>query len=304
MSINKETKICIVGAGAFGTAINAALKKKGLAPSVWDIGLDIQSYVSGKDFVIFAVPSQAFREVFTNAAPYIGDAVIVNLAKGIELGTLKRMSEVAEEILPGCKYVALSGPSHAEEVAINLPTSVSVASKQKCLLPLVQDLFFSDRFRVYTNEDLVGVELAGSLKNVIALATGISDGLNLGDNARAALMTRGLAEISQLAVKMGADSLTLLGLSGVGDLIVTCGSMHSRNRRCGILIGQGAALDVAIKEVGQVVEGVSACYAAYDLSVKYGVEMPITSTLYSVLSNKITVKDGMELLLSAERKSE
>ena len=298
------SKIAIVGAGAFGSAINSLLKKKGYTPKVWDIGLDMKEKVEGSDFVIFAVPSQAFREVFIQAVPFIGDAVVINLAKGVEMGSLKRMSEIADEILPSVRYVALSGPSHAEEVAIDLPTSVSIASKDKSLLPKVQELFSNEHFRVYTNDDLVGVELAGSLKNVIALATGIADGLNSGDNARAALMTRGLAEISRLSVKMGADPITFLGLSGVGDLIVTCGSMHSRNRRCGILIGQGAALDLALKEVGQVVEGVSACYAAHDLGLKYGVEMPITSLLYRVLTGELGAKEAANLLLSQELAAE
>jgi len=299
MSAETKKRICIVGAGAFGSAINALFKRKGFEPAVWDIGMDMKDYVPDKDFVVFAVPSQVFREVFSKACPYIGSAIVVNVAKGIEIGSLRRMSEIAKEIMPSCKYVALSGPSHAEEVSINLPTSVSIASECSELLPAVQDLFLDEHFRVYINDDLIGLELAGSLKNVIALATGISDGMNNGDNARAALMTRGLYEISRLSAAMGAKPKTFLGLAGVGDLIVTCGSMHSRNRRCGILLGQGAALELAQKEVGQVVEGVSACYAAHALSEKYGVEMPITNLLYKVLTGETDAKGAMKTLLSS-----
>lgn len=301
---NKIRNICIMGAGSFGSAMAGHLLQKGYMVSIWKRGFDPAEYIPGSDAVVFAVPAQSFREVFSLAAPFLGEKMCVNLAKGIELGTLKRLSAVAEEILPGCRYVALSGPSHAEEIAQKLPTSVCVSSLVPGLAKEAQELFFSDRLRVYTNEDLCGTETGGALKNVIALCSGIADGLELGDNAKAALMTRGLAEITRLGVAMGADPITYLGLSGVGDLIVTCTSMHSRNRRCGILIGKGMDPDEAVKNVGQVVEGITTCVSAYGLSEKYGVEMPITEFLYHFLSGKYALADAVPVLFSRERKAE
>lgn len=188
--------------------------------------------------------------------------VVVNVAKGIEQGTLMRMSEIAYLLKPDVKYVVLSGPSHAEEVGRALPTTVAVASKDMALAEQVQDVFMTDRFRVYTNDDVCGVELGGALKNIIALGAGISDGIGFGDNAKAALMTRGITEMCRLGVKLGADIATFSGLTGIGDLIVTCTSMHSRNRRCGIMIGEGEKPSVAVEKVGMVVEGMFTAQAA------------------------------------------
>ena len=301
---NLNKQICIMGAGSFGTAIYNLLKNKGLDVALWSKGFDVKSYVENKDFVIFAIPAQSFREVFTLAAPYIGDAICINLAKGIEIGSLKLLSQVAKEILPDCKYVALSGPSHAEEVSIGLPTSVSIASSNEEILKEVQNVMFTEFFRVYINNDIVGVELGGSIKNVIAVVAGISDGCKLGDNARAAMMTRGLAEIARLGVAMGANPLTFAGLSGMGDLVVTCTSDHSRNRRCGMLIGAGVPLDDAVKQIGQVVEGIPTCYAAYELSKKYDIDMPLTNLLHSFLEKEITLDEAISLLLSRSKKKE
>ena len=214
------------------------------------------------------------------------------------------MSEIAEELKPGLRYVALSGPSHAEEVGIGLPTTVAVASFDSRVAKEAQDIFMTERFRIYTATDLVGVELGGSLKNIIALGAGISDGMGFGDNAKAALMTRGLAEIRRLGVRLGADPATFLGLTGVGDLIVTCTSMHSRNRRCGIMIGEGVAPDEAVERVGMVVEGMTTAIAAKQLAEREGVEMPITETINDVIDGKVTAKEAVVQLMGRDRKPE
>jgi glycerol-3-phosphate dehydrogenase (NAD(P)+) len=214
------------------------------------------------------------------------------------------MSEIAEEKLPDAKYVVLSGPSHAEEVGRQMPTTVAVASKDLKLAEEVQEIFMTERFRVYTTQDVVGVELGGSLKNIIALGAGISDGMGFGDNAKAALMTRGLAETKRLGVKLGADPATFAGLTGVGDLIVTCTSMHSRNRRCGIMIGEGMDPKDATAKVGMVVEGMFTTESAYDLAVREGVDMPITTALYNVINGKISARDALELLMGREKRHE
>lgn len=300
----EKKKICIMGAGSFGTAIYKLLINKGLDVVMWSRKLDVRSCVENRDYIIFAVPAQSFREVFIKASPYIGEAICINLAKGIEISTLKRLSEIAEEILPGCKYVALSGPSHAEEISLGLPTSVSIASNNQDILKDVQNVLFTEFFRVYINNDLIGVELGGALKNVIAVVAGISDGCKLGDNARAAMMTRALAEISRLGVAMGANPLTFAGLSGMGDLVVTCTSDHSRNRRCGMLIGQDVELEQAKQQIGQVVEGIPTCYAAYELSKKYNIDMPLTHLLHAYLEKQISLDEAIAMLLARSKKAE
>ena len=274
-----------------------------------------------KDLIVMATPSQSFRHVFTEIQPYIGrDTIIVNVAKGIEKESLLTLSQVADQVATEfhqrsqgnstanhrdpLKYVTLSGPSHAEEVALGLPTTVSCASKEQNLSNKVQEIFSTRRFRVYTNEDLLGVELGGALKNVMALGAGISDGLGFGDNGKAALMTRGMAEISRLGVKMGAKLTTFAGLTGMGDLIVTCTSVHSRNRKCGILMGSGATLDEAVREVGMVVEGISSTFAAAALARKYQVQMPIVETIESCLLGKCSAKEAIEQLMTRELKDE
>ena len=229
---------------------------------------------------------------------------IVNVAKGIEKGSLLRLSEVARQILPEVRYAALSGPSHAEEVARALPTTVVTASEDADLAIAVQDVFSTERFRVYTNEDLIGVELGGALKNIIALGAGVSDGLRFGDNAKAAMMTRGITEMTRLGLALGARAETFAGLAGIGDLIVTCTSMHSRNRRCGILLGKGVKADKAIEEVGMVVEGISTAEAAEALAHRYNIEMPITENICALIRGKITAEKAVDALMGREMKNE
>lgn len=289
-------KIGVIGAGSWGTALAITLSNKGHEVKMWDLdskhveelgdnrenvrylpGIkfadnlhivkSVKEAIEGSDIILFSAPAQHFRSAIEGAKPYMDSSMVaVNVAKGIEQKSLMRMSEVAYEIMPDIKYVTLSGPSHAEEVGKGFPTTVTVGSKHREYAEYIQEVFNTNRFRIYTIDDVVGAELGGSLKNIIALGAGISDGIGYGDNAKAALMTRGLAEIERLGVEMGADPLTFAGLTGVGDLIVTCTSMHSRNRRCGIMIGEGLPPDEAVKKVGMVVEGMYTTQAAYELA--------------------------------------
>ena len=260
------------------------------------------------DVVLFSAPAQHFRSALTSAKEYIRpDALIINVAKGIEKGTHKRMSEIATEIMGDevmDRYVVLSGPSHAEEVGRRMPTTVATASRNMEAAKKIQDLCMTDRFRVYTIDDVVGVELGGALKNIIALGAGISDGMGFGDNAKAALMTRGLAEITRLGIKLGARPETFAGLTGTGDLIVTCTSMHSRNRRCGIMMGEGMAPEEATAKVGMVVEGMFTAEAAYELAKIAGVEMPITDAIYQVTQGMLKASDAVGLLMERDKKHE
>lgn len=272
--------------------INETRENSGYLPGVTvppgvEVLIDLEQTLRDADVVVFGVPSHAFREVARKAMPHLpGGAVLVNVAKGIEEDSLCRLSqafaqEAGSDILK--RYVVLSGPSHAEEVGRSVPTAVVASSSCMESAEYVQDLFMCHYFRVYTNPDVTGVELGGALKNIIALGTGIADGLGYGDNSKAALMTRGLAEISRLGFSMGANPLTFAGLAGVGDLIVTCTSMHSRNRRAGIAIGRGKSVEEALAEVKMVVEGVRTTRAAYRLSRRFSVEMPITDQIHRVL---------------------
>ena len=327
-------KIGVIGAGSFGTALAMTLTQKGHEVTLWarrteqieemrrtrqnprylpeiplpdtlDFTDDLQEAVTDKDLLLMAVPAQTFRGVFTQVSACMDARTpIVNVAKGIEKGSLLRLSEVARQILPEVRYAALSGPSHAEEVARALPTTVVTASEDADLAIAVQDVFSTERFRVYTNEDLIGVELGGALKNIIALGAGISDGLRFGDNAKAAMMTRGITEMTRLGLAVGARAETFAGLAGIGDLIVTCTSMHSRNRRCGILIGQGKSVPEAVAEVGMVVEGLSTAEAAAALSEKCQVEMPITHCIYHMIQGSVNAMDAVKLLMGRERKKE
>ena len=330
----KHKKIGVIGAGSFGTALATVLAGKGHDVTVWarkreQVENIIQTrenshYLPGvklpdkikftdnlkeaaadKDYLLFAVPAQSFRGVLKEAAEYFDHSVpVINVAKGIEKGTLLRLSQVSEEIMPDIKYVALSGPSHAEEVARQLPTTVAVAGTDHDLAMEIQEIFFTDRFRVYTNEDLAGVELGGALKNIIALGAGISDGLGFGDNAKAAMMTRGITEMTRLGLTMGADMKTFSGLTGIGDLIVTCTSMHSRNRRCGILIGKGVNPDEATHRIGMVVEGISTAEAAYALAQRYNIDMPITESIYKVIHGEMDPRSAVSYLMGREMKNE
>jgi len=326
--------IGVIGAGSWGTALATVVAGKGHQVKIWDIneahlksmeenrenvnflpGVPLnenihiayttQDAVQDADVVLFSAPAQHFRSALTSAKSYIkDDAIIINVAKGIEQKTLERMSEIAEEHLDMDRYVVLSGPSHAEEVGRRLPTTVAAASRNLASAEFVQDLFITDRFRVYTTEDVVGVELGGALKNIIALGAGVSDGMGFGDNAKAALMTRGLAEIMRLGLKLGAKPETFAGLTGTGDLIVTCTSMHSRNRRCGIMIGEGMSPAEATEKVGMVVEGMFTTEAAYQLAKREGVEMPITEAIYRAVQGEIKASEAVEMLMNRERKHE
>lgn len=330
--MNKKN-IAVIGSGSWGTAISVLLEKIGHSVTVWartkeiadilekdrenkeylpEISLgkgisftDDISCVSGKDIVVIVTPSSAVRSVSKMMNPYINNGTpVVILAKGLEEGTLKTMSVVVEEEIPQCKTVVLSGPSHAEEVARFIPTANVVASDYDDAIELVRDTFMCESFRIYSSKDVLGVQLGGAIKNVMALCAGIVDGVGYGDNTKAALMTRGIKEISRLGVKMGASLDTFYGLSGIGDLIVTCTSVHSRNRRAGILIGQGNSLEKTLEEVHMVVEGVKCASATYELSKKYNVEMPIVDEAYNVLYKSKNPKKAINDLMRRDKKDE
>ncbi|KAA1040179.1 NAD(P)H-dependent glycerol-3-phosphate dehydrogenase [Macrococcus equipercicus] len=331
------TAITVLGTGSWGTALANVLLDNGHDVLMWgkteqtvnELTTDQTNsqYLPGillnprmrattalheaaafSDIVIMAVPTKAVREVCRKLNDAVaGRKVFIHVSKGIEPKTFKRISEmIEEEIKPEFfgGVGVLSGPSHAEEVAQKQPTTVVVASCSETIRTMAQDLFMCDYFRVYTNDDLVGVEIGGALKNIIALAVGITDGLGYGDNAKAALMTRGLAEITRLGTKMGADPLTFLGLAGIGDLIVTCTSVHSRNWKCGNMLGRGLSLNDALNEMGMVVEGVRTTEAAYEMARTYHVEMPITEALYGVLFNDEPLENNVKLLMNREKTNE
>lgn len=321
-------KVAVIGSGAWGTALAIRLHKNGHQVTMWTFekelvdqmnttrrnprlpeavlpeGLVISSDYScaaGCKLVVIAAPSFPIRSVCRGVAPYLdGDAVVVSVTKGIEQGTHLRMSQVVEQET-GKNVVVLTGPSHAEEVAQELPTGCLAACENRVLAEFVQDAFMSDTFRIYTSPDAVGAELGAALKNVIALCAGVTDGLGYGDNTKAMLMTRGLTEIARLGVSMGARKETFAGLAGVGDLIVTCTSMHSRNRRAGILIGQGCTAEEAMEKVGAVVEGYYAAQSAWELACSQNVNMPIVHAAYSVLYEGMPAAEAVKKLLSRQR---
>ena len=327
-------KITILGAGSWGTALYLLLRDNGHQVRLWTwqsehaaevlaeqenkqflpgvplpddvaISSDMAQSLAGAEVVVFAVPSHVVRSVAQQAAPFISqDAIIVNVAKGFEKDTLLRLSQVLTAELSAHAIVVLSGPSHAEEVAKKLPTAVVVSSLSMEAAKEIQTVFMSDYFRVYTNDDIIGVELGGALKNIIALGAGIVDGVGMGDNTKAALMTRGLAEMARLGEAMGAKIFTFAGLTGIGDLIVTCGSMHSRNRRAGILLGQGHSLEDTLREVGMVVEGVNAVANVHMLRQKYNVSMPISEMIYRVLFEGMEAKEAILTLMTRDKASE
>lgn len=324
--------IVILGSGGFGLSLAIMAERYGHNVTVWSkfqseideirahgehvhklpgvpvsekIGLTSNiSCAEGCDILIFGIPSPFVRDVAKEVKPYIGnETVIVNTGKGIEDGSLKLLSEVLEEELESDKIVVLSGPSHAEEVARCIPTTVAAASKNTEAAKYVQQVLSNGSFRIYLTDDVVGCEIGGALKNIIALCAGICDGLGYGDNTKAALMTRGIHEIARLGVAMGAKEQTFAGLTGIGDLIVTCTSMHSRNRRAGILIGQGVSPEEAVEKIGTV-EGYHCCKTAYALSKKVGVELPIADQLYDVLFCGGEVKNALDVLMSRPKKYE
>ncbi len=266
---------------------------------------DINKATKNSEIIVLAVPSSYIRTTCEIFKDLIDEKqIIVNVAKGIEDGTLMSLQEVINDVFPNNQVAVLSGPSHAEEVARGVPTSVVVGSKDEKIVKLIQNTFMNQNFRVYGSSDIIGIEMGGSLKNVIALAAGVSDGLGYGDNTKAALMTRGIAEISRLGIAMGADLATFNGLSGIGDLIVTCTSMHSRNRRAGILIGKGSTLSEALDEVKMVVEGVYSAKAALDLAHKYNVEMPIIEKVNKVLFEGADPGKAVDELMNRKKKFE
>ena len=328
-------KIGVLGAGTWGVALARMLSLAGNSVMIWSAleqeidqlsttrkhpnlpsmdlpetityTKDIGTVCAGMDILLFAVPSPFVRATARKVAPYVTDGqVIVDVAKGIETDTLFTMTQIIADELknPTVKLVALSGPTHAEEVAKDLPTTIVSASEDAAAANLVQEVFTTGCMRVYTNDDVHGVELCGALKNVIALASGIATGLGCGDNAKAALITRGIAEISRLGAAMGCRPQTFGGLAGIGDLIVTATSMHSRNNRCGMLLGQGVPVAEATRQVGMVVEGLNALPAALRLAKQYNVEMPIVETVDAVVSGRLSSSDAVRFLMSRGQKSE
>jgi glycerol-3-phosphate dehydrogenase (NAD(P)+) len=322
-------QIQIIGGGSWGLAITRLLALNGQSVRLWcrqedDPDLlrrtrESKAYLPGvlmpeaveiedtinadADMVIYAVPSHAMRAVVP-AFAFNGTPIRVSVAKGIENETLLRMSEVIEELAPGSPVVSLSGPSHAEEVGRGLPASVVAASANSDARHAVQEAFFCNSFRVYSSPDIIGVELGGSLKNVVAIAAGVCDGFDLGDNAKSALITRGLAEIARLGVACGANPLTFAGLSGMGDLITTCTSKHSRNRAVGEAIARGKSLDDIVRESRMVAEGIRTTQSTHALAQKMGVDLPLAKATYGVLFEGIPAREAIESLMAREAKPE
>ena len=327
-------KIGVVGAGSWGIALAKLLHKNGHQVCVWSIiedevkmlqekrehidklpgvklpedmefTTDLGQTVQGKDVVVLAVPSPFIRSTAHNLKDLIVEGqIIVNVAKGIEEATLMTMSEVIHDEVPQAKVTVLSGPSHAEEVGREIPTTIVVGAKEQKTAEYIQNVFMSEVFRVYISPDVLGIELGAALKNVVALAAGIADGLGYGDNTKAALITRGIAEISRLGIAMGGKAETFSGLSGIGDLIVTCASLHSRNRKAGMLIGQGKTMQEAMDEVKMVVEGVYSAKAAIKLAEKYHVSMPIIEQVNKVLFENKPADEAVRELMVRDKKIE
>ena len=326
-------KIGVIGAGTWGMALARSLSMCGHSVVVWSalpeeidylnqnrrqVNLpdmvipdeivftkDVSEACAGKDIVLFAVPSPFVRSTAKTVAPHVPEGqIIVDVAKGIEAGSHAFLSEVILSEIPGASVVVLSGPTHAEEVAKDLPTTIVAAHADIAIAEKVQKAFTSPYLRVFTNTDVRGIELCGALKNIIALAAGISDGLGYGDNIKAALITRGLAEIKRLGEKMGCSHETIYGLTGMGDLIVTATSRHSRNNRCGHLLGEGLSVDAAVKQVGMVVEGINALPAALSLAEKYSVDMPIVFGVNKIVNEGVSAKDVAKDLLERELSAE
>lgn len=327
-------KIGVLGAGGWALALAITLNKNGHQVKVWskikaeldgirecgenkrslpgiqipktiELTEDLRDVCETSDVLVMAVASSYVRSTAKEVGELnIKGLKIVNVAKGIEEDTLMTMTDIIEDEVTEVTTAVLSGPSHAEEVGRNLPTTCVIGAKDKAFAEYLQDIFMSSTFRIYTNPDMLGIELGGALKNIIALAAGIADGMGCGDNTKAALITRGIHEIARLGVKMGGKLQTFYGLTGIGDLIVTCASMHSRNRRAGILIGQGKTADEAMKEVNMVVEGVYATKAAYALSLKYDVEMPIVEMVKKLIVDNAPIDGIVKDLMERDKKEE
>lgn len=327
-------KAGVIGSGSWGTALARVLSKNGHEVTLWsrreeesrmlreerenksklpgvklpdDIlcTTDLEQTVEGKDILVLATASPSIRSMAKKMAPYVADGqIIVDVSKGIEDSTLMILTDVIAQEIPQCRAAVLSGPSHAEEVGRDIPTTVVAGAKDRETAEYIQNLFMNKVFRVYTSPDMLGIELGGALKNVIALAAGAADGLGCGDNTKAALITRGIAEMSRLGVAMGGHIETFNGLTGIGDLIVTCASMHSRNRRAGILIGQGKTMQEAMDEVKMVVEGVNSAKAAKTLAEKYGIDMPIVHEVNKVLFEDKPAREALADLMLRDKKIE
>lgn len=327
-------KVGIIGAGSWGIALSVLLHKNGNEITVWSaledeitmlintheqkdklpgvklpedmiFTTDLQKAIKDKDVLVLAVPSPFTRRTSALMKPFVSEGQkIVNVAKGIEEVSLMTLSEIIEEEIPQADVAVLSGPSHAEEVGRGIPTTIVVGSKKKETAEYLQNLFMNEVFRVYISSDVLGIELGAALKNVVALAAGIADGLGYGDNTKAALITRGIAEIARLGVKMGCRIETFCGLTGIGDLIVTCASMHSRNRRAGILIGKGATMEEAMDEVKMVVEGVYSAKAGFALSKKYNISMPIVEHVNKILFENMPASEAVKELMLRDKKVE
>lgn len=327
-------KVSIIGAGSWGTALALLLHKNGNEVTIWSkfdaeiqmlkehhehldklpgvklpedmvFTTDLEASIKDMDLMVLAVPSAFTRGTARLMAPYVAEGqIIVNVAKGIEEATLMTLSDIIEEEIPQAIVTVLSGPSHAEEVGKGIPTTIVVGARKKDVAEYVQNLFMNEVFRVYISPDILGIELGAALKNVVALAAGIADGLGYGDNSKAALITRGMAEITRLGMAMGGKMQTFSGLTGIGDLIVTCASMHSRNRRAGILIGQGKSMDEAMAEVKMVVEGVYSAKAAMALAKKYNVQLPIIEQVNLVLFEGKNAAEAVKDLMLRDKKIE
>lgn len=327
-------KVSVIGAGSWGTALASVLSHNGHEVTIWSVieeeitmleekrehvtklpgvklaesiqfTTNLASAIEGRDLLVLAVPSVFTRSTAKDMQPFVKEGqLIVNVAKGIEEKTLMVLSDIVEEEIPQARVAVLSGPSHAEEVGRRLPTTCVAGAKTRETAEFVQNVFMNDVFRVYTSPDMIGIELGGALKNVIALAAGMADGLGYGDNTKAALITRGITEIGRLALAMGAKYETISGLTGIGDLIVTCASRHSRNRKAGMLIGQGKTMEEATEEVQMVVEGIYSAKAAMGLSEKYQVPMPIIEQVNLVLFHDKPVGEAVQELMLRDRKSE
>ncbi len=327
-------RAAIIGAGSWGTALSVVLHNNGHEVTIWSIvkeeidmlrdrhehvdklpgvkladdmifTTDLGEACRDKDLLVLAVPSPYTRSTSRMMAPYVEkDQLIVSVAKGVEEDTLMTLSQIIKDEIPACRVAVLCGPSHAEEVGRCIPTTCVAGSDDKEIAEYVQNIFMNENFRVYTSSDVMGMELGAALKNVVALAAGIADGLGYGDNTKAALITRGIAEISRLGVKMGCQRSTFSGLTGMGDLIVTCASMHSRNRRAGILMGQGKSMEEAMAEVKMVVEGVYSAKAAKALGDKYGVDLPIIEQVNMILFDGKPAAEAVRDLMMRDRRDE
>ena len=324
--------VAIIGSGSWGVALGIHLAKLGHNIKIWSFmeeerdlinnekkckflpnvelpdniscSTDFKEVIENSDFILHITPSKYTRNIFKQYKQYVGNKPVIICSKGFEKDTLKTLDEVMKEEMPEVKLGVLSGPSHAEEVSIGVPTVLVIASEHDEILKLIQDNFMSEVMRIYTSKDVKGVELGGALKNIIAFCAGVAAGINLGDNTFAALITRGLGELTRLGVELGGEKDTFYGLSGLGDLIVTCLSEHSRNRKAGKLIGQGKSLEEAKKEVGMVIESIDNIEVAYELCKLHNVDMPIVETVYKVIYEKLDPREAVQNLMTRDKKSE